>query len=473
MAKRPDWKAELKKNIEKKTTASEVDPIIIERKQTIPITEIKIRSNVREDYSGLESLARSILNQGLLQPIRITKDNYLIAGHRRLKAFEYGLQNFAQFPTEIPFVADQRNSSEISDIDWERLQITENEERQELDNFDLAHFYQRKIDEGYKQKDLIEIFEKSKTTISQILKINNIHPTLKTYCKEFQEFGWSKKKFDASNSFGFTDTDQTFLDNNRTTLGITPLYKIAKHPSLAEQTKEFLKQFRKRLLPEELQSDFFKKFDASNFSDSKRNIAILTLKKVEEKLNNGLKDLKKMIQNEDFEEKDVRILEIKFNDAMETLATLREKQESRKIATSSQKVQTDKTSLKDKQTSTTTATHFIRKDLVVNYENKKIDFTTFTEHYSYGLILSSILDTIIYNRVRKQPINSLKALVKRSLESGMAKNNILDEFLTDDIKPDLIQYIEQGCPREVDFLSDESYNFILNLIKTKKDKLGE
>lgn len=53
----------------------------------LPLTEIKIYpERQREDYGKIGQLAESIAKHGLIQPIVIDDDNYLVAGGRRLKA---------------------------------------------------------------------------------------------------------------------------------------------------------------------------------------------------------------------------------------------------------------------------------------------------------------------------------------------------------------------------------------------------
>ncbi|GAF86859.1 unnamed protein product, partial [marine sediment metagenome] len=55
----------------------------------ISISEIKSRRRHRKDLGDIESLAQSIDERGLLQPIAIDEDNRLIAGRRRIAAFKH------------------------------------------------------------------------------------------------------------------------------------------------------------------------------------------------------------------------------------------------------------------------------------------------------------------------------------------------------------------------------------------------
>jgi ParB-like chromosome segregation protein Spo0J len=54
----------------------------------INIDDIKIKKRIRKDIGDIASLAANINEVGLLQPIAINENNELIAGYRRLKAFE-------------------------------------------------------------------------------------------------------------------------------------------------------------------------------------------------------------------------------------------------------------------------------------------------------------------------------------------------------------------------------------------------
>src|SRR3990167_7651776 len=52
------------------------------------VSEIKVKNRFRKDIGDIETLKNSIKEIGLLQPIVIDEDNNLIAGFRRLKAFQ-------------------------------------------------------------------------------------------------------------------------------------------------------------------------------------------------------------------------------------------------------------------------------------------------------------------------------------------------------------------------------------------------
>ena len=50
----------------------------------LPIEDIKIKKRIRKDLCDLTSLIDSLRSHGLMNPVVITKNNELIAGHRRI-----------------------------------------------------------------------------------------------------------------------------------------------------------------------------------------------------------------------------------------------------------------------------------------------------------------------------------------------------------------------------------------------------
>ncbi|HEX2472357.1 MAG TPA: ParB N-terminal domain-containing protein, partial [Nitrososphaera sp.] len=68
-----------------------------QQEQVIKISDIKIGNRLRKKLGDISSLAASIANIGLLHPPVLDEDNNLIAGFRRIKAYEYLGR------TEIPY----------------------------------------------------------------------------------------------------------------------------------------------------------------------------------------------------------------------------------------------------------------------------------------------------------------------------------------------------------------------------------
>ncbi len=50
----------------------------------VPVSDITIKERVRVEIGDISSLMQSMQNHGQLNPVTITRDNELIAGHRRL-----------------------------------------------------------------------------------------------------------------------------------------------------------------------------------------------------------------------------------------------------------------------------------------------------------------------------------------------------------------------------------------------------
>jgi len=50
------------------------------------IEEIKIKKRIRKDLGDLTSLIDSLRKHGLMNPVVVTKNNELIAGHRRIES---------------------------------------------------------------------------------------------------------------------------------------------------------------------------------------------------------------------------------------------------------------------------------------------------------------------------------------------------------------------------------------------------
>lgn len=91
---------------------------------------------------SVEDLADSIRSQGILQPLLITPDGVVVAGHRRrLAAIKAGL-------TEVPVLMRQLTEAEQLEI-----MLVENIQREDLSPVQEAKAYRRLIDSGMTQAD--------------------------------------------------------------------------------------------------------------------------------------------------------------------------------------------------------------------------------------------------------------------------------------------------------------------------------
>lgn len=138
---------------------------------TVSVDKIDVNPNQPRkffDNKELESLAQSIKENGLLQPltVRIKKDGRyeLIAGERRLKACKYaGLD-------EVRAIIENRDEEESS-----VLAIIENVQRCDLNCIEEAVALKKLIKHyGYTQEELARKLGKAQSTIANKLRILNL-----------------------------------------------------------------------------------------------------------------------------------------------------------------------------------------------------------------------------------------------------------------------------------------------------------
>lgn len=132
------------------------------------------------EQTALDELADSIKVQGIIQPItvrRLAKDQYqLISGERRFRASQIaGL-------TKIP--------AYIKDVDNQQMMemaIIENIQRKDLNSLEIALSYQRLMDEcDLKQEELGERVGKSRSTVTNFLRLLKLPPEIQKGLKEEQ-----------------------------------------------------------------------------------------------------------------------------------------------------------------------------------------------------------------------------------------------------------------------------------------------
>ena len=123
----------------------------------------------RMDESGLEELAASIREHGVLQPVLVTEtlDGYqLIAGERRVRASR--LAGLDHIPALIRQLAD-RDQLEVA--------LVENVQRADLDPIDEALAYRQLIDEfGLTQDNVAARVGKARSSVANTLRLLELHP---------------------------------------------------------------------------------------------------------------------------------------------------------------------------------------------------------------------------------------------------------------------------------------------------------
>ena len=123
----------------------------------------------RFDVDELASLAQSITDHGVLQPILVTEtiDGYqLVAGERRLRAAQAaGLEL-------IPAVVRQ-----LADRDQLQLALVENLQREDLDPLETAEAYRQLIEEfGFSQDEVATRVGRARSTVANTLRLLDLAP---------------------------------------------------------------------------------------------------------------------------------------------------------------------------------------------------------------------------------------------------------------------------------------------------------
>jgi len=125
------------------------------------------------DPKELESLAASIRENGILQPLTVRKrpsGGYeLIAGERRLRASK--LAGLQQVPCLLAEVSDERSAL---------LALVENIQRQDLGFFEEAEAIQRLMDtHGLSQEQMAKTLGKAASTLSNKLRLLKLPPPMR------------------------------------------------------------------------------------------------------------------------------------------------------------------------------------------------------------------------------------------------------------------------------------------------------
>ena len=153
--------------------------LIPQRAQQATTTEIpldRIRPNPRQprqrmDPDELDSLAASVREHGVLQPILVTEtlDGYqLVAGERRFRASQQaGLER-------IPAVIRQ-----LADRDQLELALVENLQRADLGPMEEAHAYQAlAVDFGMTHEQIAQRVGRAKSTVTNTLRLLDLDPAV-------------------------------------------------------------------------------------------------------------------------------------------------------------------------------------------------------------------------------------------------------------------------------------------------------
>ncbi len=149
----------------------------------IPVDSIEANPfQPRSEFAadGLEELAQSIREQGIIQPLTVRKmgyDNYqLISGERRLRASRMaGLKHVPSFIR----IADDQQMLEMS--------LVENIQRRDLNAIEVAISYQRLLEEcSLTQEKLSERVGKKRSTITNYVRLLKLPPDIQIALRDGQ-----------------------------------------------------------------------------------------------------------------------------------------------------------------------------------------------------------------------------------------------------------------------------------------------
>lgn len=144
--------------------------------------------NVRADMGDLESLARSIADNGIERPLNVKRDpndatKFLARdGHRRLAATDLAIsKGWVNADTfEIPMVIGDKNSTVLEDL---ALMARANDGKPLLP-YEQAVLFKRMQDEGMKLADICTAVGKGSVYVRQHLDLLNADPALQEAVKK-------------------------------------------------------------------------------------------------------------------------------------------------------------------------------------------------------------------------------------------------------------------------------------------------
>lgn len=150
-------------------------------RQNLPVTALQAGQFQPRSYfdeNELRELAESIRKNGIVQPIivRLVKDNQyeIVAGERRWRAAK--IVGMDMVPVII-MQLDDKQAMEVA--------LVENVQRQNLMLLEEAEGYKRLVDEfGYTQEQLADVIGKSRSQITNTLRLLNLPDEIKNLLNE-------------------------------------------------------------------------------------------------------------------------------------------------------------------------------------------------------------------------------------------------------------------------------------------------
>jgi ParB/RepB/Spo0J family partition protein len=145
---------------------------------TLRLADLEVKDNVRSsmDTKGIDELAASIAEVGLLSPIMVSPNGgdamIVVAGHRRVEAIRSAVKDGLlkpDFEIAATVVAEATEQAHRTVV-----QLVENLQREDLPIMDEARGYQALKDQGLNQKQIAQRMSRSEGHISKRLKLLNL-----------------------------------------------------------------------------------------------------------------------------------------------------------------------------------------------------------------------------------------------------------------------------------------------------------
>ena len=151
-----------------------------ERYAELDIEEVSpnpLQPRMRFDPGSIEELARSMRESGVIQPLLVVPEGEtykIIVGERRWRAAQKaGLRKIPVLIRQIP----KERQLEIS--------LVENLHREDLNPLEIAHVYQRLIQElKYTQEEIADRVGKDRTSVTNYLRLLNLPEIVQDYLSE-------------------------------------------------------------------------------------------------------------------------------------------------------------------------------------------------------------------------------------------------------------------------------------------------
>ncbi len=137
------------------------------------VKELRVDSNTRSpSKQGIKELAKSIQEHGILEPLIVREDKdgfHLVAGYRRLEAAKVAKLD------EVPVVVVNPKDESHATI----IQVVENLQREDMTPMEEAATIRGLIENGLKQSDVARMIGKSKSHVSQRMKLLDVDPSVR------------------------------------------------------------------------------------------------------------------------------------------------------------------------------------------------------------------------------------------------------------------------------------------------------